>query len=79
MSPAVHPPNNAVKVTYDLSLAAAVMARSAPPGIEECLFKTNQHTDTSNELKTHGFMAMLHIAWKTSAVWLVFTLTATGT
>lgn len=32
--PAVHPPNTAVNVTYILSFAAAVIARSAPPGID---------------------------------------------
>ena len=32
--PAVHPPKIAVNVTYILNFAAAVMARSAPPGIE---------------------------------------------
>jgi hypothetical protein len=37
ISPAVHPPSRAVRVTYNLSLAAAVIARSAPPGIDVCL------------------------------------------
>jgi hypothetical protein len=32
-SPAVHPPRIAVSVKYVLSLRAAVIARSAPPGI----------------------------------------------
>jgi hypothetical protein len=36
-SPAVHPPNSAVTVTYILSFAAAVIARSAPPGIADHL------------------------------------------
>ena len=38
-SPAAHPPNIAVNVKYILSLAAAVMARSAPPGIELMLLR----------------------------------------
>src|ERR1700738_4651235 len=37
--PAVQPPNSAVSVTYILSRAAAVNARSAPPGSEELLGK----------------------------------------
>lgn len=35
--PAVHPPNIAVIVMYIRSLDAAVIARSAPPGIAVCL------------------------------------------
>ena len=38
-SPAVHPPIMAVSVTYILNRAAAVIARSAPPGIDLCLAK----------------------------------------
>jgi hypothetical protein len=36
-NPALNPPNNAVSVKYILSLAAAVIALSAPPGIAELL------------------------------------------
>jgi hypothetical protein len=43
-SPAAHPPNIAVNVKYILSLAAAVIARSAPPGIELMLFRNIKNT-----------------------------------
>jgi hypothetical protein len=78
-SPAAHPPIIAVIVKYILSLAAAVIARSAPPGIEVMLSRNNQWRINWFKIITHGFMAMLQIAWKTSAVCPVFTLTATGT
>lgn len=41
-SPAAQPLNIAVKVKYILSRAAAVIARSAPPGIEVILLRKNQ-------------------------------------
>jgi hypothetical protein len=39
-NPAVHPPTTAVTVKYVLSLRAAVIARSAPPGIADSLSNT---------------------------------------
>src|ERR1700722_482688 len=78
--PAVHPPNSAVSVKYILSLADAVIARSAPPGSEEDLGSTIEHLPDQRFLNdTHGFIAILQIAWNTSAICPVLTLTATGT
>jgi len=43
-SPAVHPPRIAVTIAYIRSLAAAVMARSAPPGIADILITRSLET-----------------------------------
>lgn len=76
---AVHPPSIAVSVKYILNLVDAVIARSAPPGIEECLVLWSVGLERNTGERTHGFIAIPHIAWNTSAVWPVLTLTATGT
>lgn len=66
---------------YNRNFAAAVIARSAPPGIE--LYLVNIHPvsmwESRGEVGAYGFIAVPTIAWKTSAVCPVLTLTATGT
>lgn len=62
-SAAVHPPTIAVTVKYILSLAAAVIARSTPPGIAVILSaksatwrlsESREHTDSWQCCKWHG-------------------------
>ena len=54
-SPAAHPPNIAVNVKYILSLAAAVIARSAPPGIDVILLRNeNMLLLKYNHSRLHG-------------------------
>ena len=84
INPAVQPPNTAVIVMYILSFAAAVIALSAPPGIAEYLVRgpnvRNVRLQSGMEaVAAYGLSAMLQMLWKTSAVCLSFTLTATGT
>ena len=66
-SPAAHPPKIAVNVKYILSLAAAVIARSAPPGIELMLLRnmnTNMWLLKYSHSRLHGNAAdsMEHIS-----------------
>ena len=59
-SPAAQPPSIAVTVKYIFSRAAAVIARSVPPGIEVILFWFRMRS--FGNINTHGFIAILQIA-----------------
>ena len=61
-NPAVHPPTIAVTVKYVLSLRAAVIARSTPPGIEDNLSNTISVDMQKKTQLLNGFMATLQIA-----------------